>query len=147
MKLLVVLQTHSKGDNHIYEGYLPPEHKRYTGASKLETSKRCVRSLIETLNNFSKKAFNFDIKLQIFDDHSDESYLNILRKDIDKALFPVNLTHLDSHGISASILSCYEYGKNEGEELVYFAQDDYLYEDFEIVDYKYHPLIKADMIA
>ena len=59
MKLLVVLQTHSKGDNHIYEGYLPPEHKRYTGASKLETSKRCVRSLIETLNNLLKYKNSF----------------------------------------------------------------------------------------
>lgn len=30
---------------------------------------------------------------------------------------------------------------------IYTNIDDYLYEDFEIVDYKYHPLIKADMIA
>lgn len=127
--LLVVLQTHSQGDNHVYEGYLPPEQKRYTGASKLETSKRCVRSLINSLNNFYKTAPNFGLKLQIFDDHSDEEYLEILRKDIDQCLFDVNLTNLEQIGISASMLACYQYGKDHGTNLVYFAQDDYLYEN------------------
>jgi predicted SAM-dependent methyltransferase len=127
--LLVILQTHSKGDNHIYEGYLPPEHKRYTGASKLETSKRCVRSLINSLNNFSKIAPDFPIELQIFDDHSDQEYLEILKRDIDKAFFKVNITNLVETGISASMLACYQYGRQHGKELVYFAQDDYLYED------------------
>lgn len=128
MNLLVILQTHSKGDSHQYEGFIS-NPKRYTGADKKETSKRCVRSLINSLNNFYKNAPDFDIELKIFDDHSDEDYLESLKKDIQKAFFKVNLTNLETHGLLSSLLNCYKYGKENGKEIVYFAQDDYLYED------------------
>jgi len=147
MNLLVVLQTHSKGDNHVYEGYVSSEQKRYTGASKLETSKRCVRSLINTLNNFYKVAPNFEIELQIIDDHSDEDYLKLLKKDIDKCLFKVGLTNLNKNGISASMLACYQYGRDYGKELVYFAQDDYMHEANaieEMVEFFYQWSAKLD---
>lgn len=142
MDLLIVLQTHSKGDNQSHLN-----NTRYTGASKLETSKRCVRSLINSINYFKKQAPAFKIKLKIFDDHSSEDYLAILKKDIDKAIFEVELENLNKTGISASMLSCYQYGRDHGKEIVYFAQDDYLYEESaieEMVDFFYQWSGKMD---
>jgi|688.fasta_scaffold37182_4 predicted SAM-dependent methyltransferase len=147
MNLLVVLQSHSKGDNHVYEGYMSPEQKRYTGASKLETSKRCSKSLINSLNNFYKVAPNFEIELQIFDDHSDDEYLNCLEKYLDKALFKYNINKMNKSGISASMLCCYQYGKENGKELVYFAQDDYMHEPNaieEMAEFFFHWSTKLD---
>lgn len=147
MNLLVVLQTHSEGDNHVYEGHMSPEQKRYTGADKSETSKRCVKSLVNSLNNFFKVAPNFKIKLKVFDDHSSEEYLVVLKKYLDQCLFEKELTKLDKKGICNSILSCYEYGKNHGKELVYFAQDDYMHEPSaieEMVEFFYQWYPKLD---
>lgn len=147
MNLLVVLQTHSEGDNHVYNRYMPSEQKRYTGANKLETSKRCVKSLINSMNNFFKVAPNFKIKLKVFDDHSSKGYLIYLQKTLDTTLFDVELTNLNEKGISASMLACYEYGKDHGKELVYFAQDDYMHEPNaieEMVDFFYQWSPKLD---
>ena len=147
MNLLVVLQTHSEGDNHVYEGYMSPEQKRYTGASKLETSKRCVKSLINSLNNFYKIAPNFKIKLKTFDDHSCDEFLNSIRKYLDRVLFEFEITSLNTTGISASMLACYQYGKENGEDLVYFAQDDYMHEPNsieEMVEFFYQWSAKLD---
>lgn len=147
MNLLAVLQTHSEGDSHVYEGYMSHKQKRYTGADKLETSKRCVKSLVNSLNNFFKVAPNFKIKLKVFDDHSSEEYLVILKKYLGQCLFETELTKLDKKGICNSISYCYEYGKNHGEELVYFAQDDYMHEPNaieEMVEFFYQWSAKLD---
>ncbi len=134
MHLLVVLQTHSRADSQQYQGVRALSERRYTGADKAETAKRCVRSLIHTLNHCFRNAPDVEITLKIFDDHSDESYLAGLRTDLGKALFETELTSLEETGILASIGACYAYGKAEGRDLVYFAQDDYLYEETAILE-------------
>jgi predicted SAM-dependent methyltransferase len=134
MHLLVVLQTHSRADSQQYLGVRAPSERRYTGADKKETAKRCVRSLIHSLNHCFRNAPDVEITLKIFDDHSDETYLASLQKDTEKALFQVELTLLETTGIRESISTCYEYGKSYGRDLVYFAQDDYLYEETAILE-------------
>jgi len=147
MELLVVLQTHSKGDNHAYEGFVSSDKKRYTGEGKLETSKRCVKSLIDSLNHTVDIAPKFKIKLKIFDDHSEKEYLKAIKSYLDKANFEFDLEKLKDKGICNSILKCYTYGKDEGKELVYFAQDDYMHEKNaieEMIDFFYQWSPKLD---
>lgn len=134
MHLLVVLQTHSRADSQHYQGVRATTERRYTGADKQETAKRCVRSLINSLNHCFRNAPEVEITLKIFDDHSDPEYLTGLRHDLSKALFETELTPLEKTGILASINACYEYGKACGRDLVYFAQDDYLYEESAILE-------------
>jgi hypothetical protein len=120
-ELLVVLQTHSKSNSQ--KGLV-----RYCGAPKIEVSSRCVFSLIDSLNYALENNPDVKIKLQIFDDHSDQEFLDTLDRLISLAKFPVNLEYLESYGIMPSILHCYEHGRYYGKDWVYFIQDDFLFQ-------------------
>ena len=126
MHLLVVLQTHSKGDSQHYAKL--NENKRYCNASKQEVMRRCTRSLVESINYAKEKLSHIDFELVVYDDHSDEGPLNDLRDNLTIATFPTKLYHTETYGIMPSILKCYEHGRDFGKDMVYFAQDDYLYD-------------------
>lgn len=130
--LLVVLQTHSLGDSQHYLKL--HDLKRFCGADKPEIMRRCTLSLVESLNYAVELIPDLEVNLQVFDDHSDERSLSYLRANIDKARFLVTLEHLETKGIMPSILKCYEYGRDNTKEWVYFAQDDYLHDRSAIYD-------------
>ncbi len=119
--LLVVLQTHSKGNRD-------DSQVRYCNAPKMEVASRCTFSLIDSLNYAQEQYPDYEIELQIFDDHSDQEFLDILQKLIDTAKIKINLTHLETYGIMPSILRCYEHGKDHGKDWVYYVQDDFLHQ-------------------
>lgn len=132
--LLIVLQTHSVTNNQ-------KQITRYMTTDKAELSYRCVKSLINTINHLvDLKSDILKIRFQIFDDHSDPAFLKRLDGLIASCKAETNLEHLTTHGIMPSILKCYEYGRDNGIDLVYFAQDDYLYYEtciWEMVDAYY----------
>jgi ubiquinone/menaquinone biosynthesis C-methylase UbiE len=117
--ILIILQTHTKSN--------ASEIPRYCGNSKLEVSKRCVSSLFNTIENCIQKSENTKYKLIVVDDHSDQEFLTFIDDKISTAKFPVEVIHLETSGIMQSIGRCYQIGKDHGKDLVYFAQDDYLY--------------------
>ena len=125
--LLVVLQSHSVGSRD-------PEHDRFINASKMEISRRCIHSLIDSLNYAYLKDPLLHIELAILDDHSDQEHLDNLDKMLETAKFNFKIIHLETRGCMPSILAQYQYGKEHGEHLVYFAQDDYLHEESCIKD-------------
>lgn len=120
-ELLVILQTHSKTNR---ESTLV----RYCDAPKIEVSSRCVFSLIDSLNYVVENNPKIKIQLQIFDDHSDQKFLDTLNDLISIAKFQVNLINLETYGIMPSILRCYEHGRDYGSDWVYFIQDDFLFQ-------------------
>lgn len=126
--LLLVLQSHSLGDNQ------KPDGNRFVGVNKSEVMRRCTKSLIDSVNYALLKLDYFDYELVVLDDHSDELSINQLKKNLSQAKFPTKLIHLETKGIMPSILACYEYGKKNGSDWVYFVQDDYLYEQTAIYD-------------
>lgn len=130
--LLVVLQTHSIGDSQHY--LKMHDLRRYCGADKPEITRRCVLSLVDSLNYAVTLLPDLEVEFQVFDDHSDEQSIQYLKASIDKARFPTKLDFLETRGIMPSILKCYEHGKYAGKEWVYFAQDDYLYDEKAIYD-------------
>jgi len=115
MKLDIILQTHDSSNNQ--------EGKRYCKASKEEVTRRCCISLAKSIKKCDIE--DLQINLTVIDDHSKNL-------DIIKSIFNdtpnFKLLNLENTGIMNSILACYEYGLKNGEELVYFAQDDYLFE-------------------
>jgi hypothetical protein len=131
LDLLVVLQTHSVSNNQ-------KQITRYMTTDKGEISYRCVKSLIASMNYlYDLKPDQIRIRFQIFDDHSDSHFLKRLDTLLKGCKFEYKLDHLDTYGIMPSILKCYEHGRDNGKELVYFAQDDYLYYEtciWEMVD-------------
>lgn len=126
MHLLVVLQTHSKGDNQHYEKFT--QEKRFTNSSKAEVTRRCTRSLIESMNYAKELFVHSDFELVVFDDHSDDSTINEIKNNLNIATFKTKFLSLETYGIMPSILKCYQHGRDFGKEIVYFAQDDYLYD-------------------
>ena len=133
MHILVVLQTHSKGDNQHYQGF--NQHKRYCNAPKSEIVRRCTRSLVESMNYAKELFLDSDVELVVYDDHSDESTVEEIKNNLNIATFKTEFIPLtDVTGIMPSILKCYEHGRDHGKEIVYFAQDDYLYDKTAILD-------------
>jgi predicted SAM-dependent methyltransferase len=132
MNVLIILQTHNKGDNQHYLKL--NDNKRYCGASKSEIQRRCTRSLIESIN-YAKDLFpKSKFELVVYDDHSDDSAIQELKNNLNIARFDTEFISLETYGIMPSILKCYEHGRDYGKEIVYFAQDDYLYEQLAIYE-------------
>ena len=125
--LLVVLQTHTLGSRD-------PDHARFINAPKGEIVRRCVHSLVDSLNYAREHMDLLHIELAILDDHSDDQWFVELDKILETAKFNHTLIHLETHGCMPSILQQYQYGKEHGEHLVYFAQDDYLHDEKAIYD-------------
>lgn len=123
MECLVVLQTHALGDSQHYL-----KKQRYCEAAKPEVMRRCVASLVHSINVALDVMDDLTIKLMVFDDHSDEASLANLRAVLRQAECPHELVSLETRGIMPSILACYRHGLEAGRDWVYFVQDDYLYE-------------------
>lgn len=117
--VLIVLQSHSKSSAN--------SEARYCGADKLEISKRCFRSLINTIAYCQNKEPGVKYRLVVLDDRSDAEFLDVVRYHQTREKFSIELRALRSQGIMASIGEMYEIGKLEGKDLVYFVQDDYLH--------------------
>lgn len=128
MKLLVVLQSHSITDNQKETGFIPRDKLRYPGVPKSEISKTCIKSLIYSLNYLVDNS-DVEVYLQVYDDHSTEDFIDYLKDILTHCKFDHNLDHLETSGILQSFEALYNYGKLFGEDLVYFPQDDYLYEE------------------
>ena len=109
---------------------------------KIEYSLRALNSLIKSIN-FSKTQYpNIKFKMIIVDDNSKEENLNKLKKLIDESSLEVSITPLNHHKYIntikqqkndqtfsnlASLLQSFELGKENGEDLVFFVEDDYLH--------------------
>lgn len=122
MKFLVVLQTHTVSSNEHQK-----EQLRYCGAKKPEVTKRCVRSLLAAVKYARNLLPQVQFEIKVFDDHSDSESLRILKKDFHESGLQYDIEALETKGIMPSILRCYQYGRDHGQDLVYFVQDDYLY--------------------
>jgi predicted SAM-dependent methyltransferase len=85
--------------------------------------------------NYAKELYeDCDFELVVFDDHSDEKSIQNIKNNLNIATFKTQFISLDTYGIMPSILRCYEHGRDFGKEIVYFAQDDYLYDTTALYD-------------
>jgi hypothetical protein len=119
-EFLCIVQTHSLSNSQ-------KGKERYCGAPKAEVTRRCVASLVASINFAQSKFPMVTFKLDVLDDHSDTATVAALKDILSRAKFPTTFVELQTHGIMPSILACYERGSRLGKDLVYFAQDDYLY--------------------
>lgn len=118
--ILVVFQSYT-GNN--------PHHlsDRYVNASKLEISKRCFLSVINTINHCKNCEPTVNYRLIVSDDGSDQEFIDLVKQQVQKQNFSIELREHSHLGIMASILKMYEIGREKGKDLVYFVQDDYLH--------------------
>ena len=113
--------------------------KRLFEKPKIEYSLRSLNSLIRSINYCKSKYPKIEIKLLIVDDNSKKENLNKLEKLIDNRAEITNLkrenyknkirpqTNEETIGNLASLYQSFELGKEQGEDLIYFVEDDYLH--------------------
>ncbi|MDP3988892.1 MAG: CmcI family methyltransferase [bacterium] len=120
--LEVILRTHSVGTIHSGTSRVTD-----TRGGKRELLRRSLLSLIRSLEKLAK-AKVLDIELTIVDDHSDEdSVIDILNLLV-SCSFETQFIPLEETGGANALLSAFETGRHSLADLLYFAEDDYLYE-------------------
>ena len=114
--------------------------KRLFEYPKIEYTKRSLNSLIRSINFLKNKYPTINVKTIIVDDYSSTENLNVIKKVIDgNNIEVINLDYSkykekiseqknkETFANLASLLQCFEIGKNTGEDLIYFIEDDYLH--------------------
>jgi hypothetical protein len=116
--------------------------KRLFEEPKIEYSLRSLKSLIRSINFSKAKYPNIKYKIIIVDDKSKEENLNKIKKLIDGKGLNIDITQLNHEKYKdtirqqkndqtfsnlASLLQSFELGKELGEDLVFFVEDDYLH--------------------
>jgi len=116
--------------------------KRLFEEPKIEYSIRALKSLIKSINFSKTKYSNIKFKTIIVDDKSKEENLNKIKKLIDGNGLDISITPLNHEKYKdtikqqkndqtfsnlASLLQSFELGKEHGEDLVFFIEDDYLH--------------------
>ncbi len=116
--------------------------KRLFEQPKIEYSFRALNSLIRSVNFSKAKYPNIKFKTIIVDDKSEEKNLDKLKKLIDRSGLDISITPLNHDKYKntieqqkndqtfsnlASLLQSFELGKQHGEDLIFFIEDDYLH--------------------
>jgi hypothetical protein len=116
--------------------------KRLFEKPKIEYSLRALNSLIKSITFSKTKYPNIKFKTIIVDDKSKEENLNKLKKLINGSGLDISINLLNHDKYKdkikqqknyqtfsnlASLLQSFELGKEHGEDLVFFVEDDYLH--------------------
>ena len=115
--------------------------KRLFEYSKIEYSTRSLNSLIKSIKFLKKKFPSINLKLIILDDHSKEENLDKIRKisKLADSSEIVSLNHdkyksiikkqrsIDTFSNLASLRESFEIGKERGDDLIFFVEDDYIH--------------------
>ena len=116
--------------------------KRLFEQPKIEYTVRSINSLINSISFCQNKYKNLLIKTLIIDDHSNTKNLERIKeivKDKDIEILPLNHKKYESiikeqktketFSNLSSLMQSFEIGKDKGEDLIFFVEDDYLHFD------------------
>ena len=134
--LLIIFRTNSNIE--IWD----QNKKRIFEKDKIEYIKRSLNSLIKAVKNLKENYNSIKINIKIVDDNSTKENLSVIKSILDKSkenFEIINHNHSehlnvikeqkskDTFSNLSSLLKCFEIGKNDGEDLIYFIEDDYLH--------------------
>ena len=134
--VLIVFRTNT--DVEIWD----QNKKRLFEEPKVEYSLKALNSLIKSINFSKTKYPNIKFKIIIVDDKSKEENLDKLKKLKDGCSLDISITSLNHDKYKtiikqqmnnqtfsnlASLLQSFELGKELGENLILFVEDDYLH--------------------
>ena len=132
--ILIILRMNT--DINIWD----QNRKRLFEFPKIEYTKRSLNSLIKSINYFKNKYSGIKVKTIIVDDNSNSENIQKIKSIIKDNDFEIlNLDHSkyqnkiskqknkETFANLASLLQSFEIGKDNGEDLIYFIEDDYLH--------------------
>ena len=107
---------------------------------KIDYSIRSIKSLIKSINLCQKKYSDLKIKTIVLDDSSKEENLEKIKqiiKDVDSEIISLETKKFETKikkqksqetfSNLASLFQSFEIGKKNGEDLIFFIEDDYLH--------------------
>jgi len=115
--------------------------KRLFEYPKIEYATRSLNSLIKSIKYLRQELPEINTKLVILDDHSNSVNLEKIKKisEAEENSEVISLNHdnykstiveqesKETFSNLASLLNSFEVGKDQGEDLVFFVEDDYLH--------------------
>jgi len=114
--------------------------KRLFELPKIDYSKRSLNSLIKSIKYLNEKYPNIKVQTIIIDDHSNNENLSQIKKIIKNMHIEIisldhskyinkikNQKNKETFSNLSSLLKSFEVGKERGEDLIYFVEDDYLH--------------------
>jgi hypothetical protein len=117
------LQTYDRSNNQ--------SGQRFCADTKAEVTQKCVTSFFESVAHAASQQLDSKHTICVFDDGSTPETIAVLDKLAQKYAGPqiaVRLEQRSGMGVMGSIRACWEWLAQEGKDLVYQVQDDYLYE-------------------
>ena len=117
--------------------------KRFCSDDRSEITKKCVTSFFESVQHCSSVQGDLVHHIRIIDDSSDKEtidYLNALCKQYNSKNIVAEVVSTQFTGLMDSIRACYEYLRDNGDNLVFQIQDDYMFTRtavYEMVDLFY----------
>jgi len=109
---------------------------------KIEYTLRSLNSLIKSINFSKKKYPSLNHKMIIIDDNSKKENISKINQLLDNSNIKIDLINLNNNDYKniikkqksdqtfsnlSSLLKCYEIAKEQGEDLIFFVEDDYLH--------------------
>ncbi len=134
--ILIIFRTNT--DVEIWD----QNKKRLFERPKIEYSLRALNSLMKSIIFSKTKYQNIKFKTLVVDDKSKNENLDKIKKLIDKSNLDIDIISLDHEKYKniikqqkneqtfsnlASLLKSFELGKDNGEDLIFFVEDDYLH--------------------
>jgi len=104
------------------------EHRRFVGVPKSELIVRCLRSLLSSVRFAQESGLRTKFSITVVDDHSDPPCLDALRRVLQDSGLSTDIVSLDKYGNGPSLAATYELARKNAKDLIYFAEDDYLYD-------------------
>ena len=116
--------------------------KRLFEYPKAEYALRSLYSLIKSIKYLLNKHSNIEVKLKIIDDESKEENLSKIKELVSKSNLNIEIINHDNKEHKdvikkqtsnetfanlSSLLKCFEIGKKDGKDLIFFVEDDYLH--------------------
>jgi len=119
--------------------------KRIFEYPKIDYATRSLNSLLKSVNFLKKKYHNIEIDIKIINENTNEEDLKKFKNISQTQQINVEIINHDCNEHKAiikdqnnnetfsnlsSLLKCFEIGKKNGKDLVYFVEDDYLHFDY-----------------
>jgi len=134
--LKIIFRTNS--NVHIWD----QNKKRIFDQPKIEYAKRSLYSILKSIKKLNEKYPSIKVNLDVVDDNSKKNNLDQLKKILSeqeinyKIINHDNSEHrseikeqknIETYSNLSSLLKCYQLGKDEGEDIIYFVEDDYIH--------------------
>jgi glycosyltransferase involved in cell wall biosynthesis len=111
--------------------------KRFCADTKKEVIRKCMTSFFESVKHAAQFQRTVEHIIVIFDDGSTEDTVSFLQgcaERYTKENVSVEFVSIEARSVMGSIRTCYEWLLENGEDLVYQVQDDYLFEESAIAE-------------